>query len=150
MAVNANLIYWPLLAQVVLTIAMYILLGIRKAKAIKTGRVNRKLTALDNRAWPEEVLKVSNNIANQFESPILFYVLCLLFHSINMIGNGVLLLAWAYALSRYAHAFVHVGANYVPLRLRLFLFGQFMLLSLVLVAAWELATAILPQSLPPF
>ncbi|WP_342631573.1 MAPEG family protein [Marinobacter alkaliphilus] len=61
---------------------MFIMLGVRKARAVKTGKVNRHQAALDNRVWPEEVVKVSNNIANQFEAPVLFYVLCLVTYSI--------------------------------------------------------------------
>jgi hypothetical protein len=66
---NSMLIFWPVLAQVVLTILVFILMGYRKAKSIKAGTVNRKAAALDNRVWPTDVVQVSNNIANQFETP---------------------------------------------------------------------------------
>ena len=71
---SSSYIFWPVLAQVFLTLAMFIFLGARKARAVKAGQVNRKQAALDNRVWPEDVLKVANNIANQFEVPVLFYV----------------------------------------------------------------------------
>jgi len=133
-------IFWPVLAQVILTIAMFIVLGARKAQAVKTGLVNRKEAALDNRAWPTDVIKVSNNIANQFETPILFYVLCVVLYISGGAGVAAIALAWAYALSRYAHAFVHVGSNFVPTRLRIFLFGCLVLLAMTLLAGFELAS----------
>lgn len=117
---------------------MYILLGYRKAKAVKTGSVNLKATALDNKAWPDAVLKVSNNIDNQFEIPIVFFVLCLLFYGIGQVDVLVLTLAWAYVISRYVHAYVHVGSNYVPLRMRIFSVGCLILLVMTLIAAWKL------------
>lgn len=135
---NSNQIFWPVIAQILLILMMYGLLGFRKAKAVKTGSVNLKATALDNKAWPDDVLKVSNNIDNQFEVPIVFFVLCLLFHSLGQIDYVVLALAWTYVISRYVHAYVHIGSNYVPLRLRVFTLGCVILLIMTLIAAWRL------------
>ncbi len=136
---SSNHIFWPVLAQVLLTLVMFIFLGARKAKAIKAGKVNREQAALDNRVWPEYVVKVSNNIANQFEVPILFYILCVVLYSINAAGTVAIVLAWLFVASRYAHAWVHVGSNYVPVRMRLFMVGCVVLLSMLAVAASKLA-----------
>jgi hypothetical protein len=135
---HSTYILWPVLAQILLILLMYILLGYRKAKAVKTGSVNLKATALDNKAWHDGVLKVSNNIDNQFEIPIVFFVLCLLFYGIGQVDVLVLTLAWAYVISRYVHAYVHVGSNYVPLRMRIFSVGCLILLVMTLIAAWKL------------
>ncbi len=137
-----NHIFWPVLAQVLLTLIMFTVLGGRKAKAVHAGKVDRKQAALDNRAWPEDVVKVSNNIANQFEAPVLFYVLCLVLYSLNAAGTVAIVLAWLFALSRCAHAYVHVGSNYVPMRLRLFLVGCLILLAMLILVAWKLASGV--------
>ncbi|MBQ4831491.1 MAPEG family protein [Alteromonas sp. MMG017] len=136
---NSSHIFWPVLAQVFLTLVLFIVLGARKAKVVKAGKVNRQQAALDNRVWPEEVVKVSNNIANQFEVPILFYVLCVVLYSINATGIVAVVLAYMFVASRYAHAWVHVGSNYVPMRLRLFMVGCVVLLAMLGVAVWKLA-----------
>lgn len=52
---NAALIFWPVLAQIALTLAIYIFLARRKAGAVKSRAVNMREAALDNRAWPESV-----------------------------------------------------------------------------------------------
>lgn len=137
---HPNHILWPVLAQVLLTIIMYVLLALRKAKVVKAGNFNRQATALDNKAWPPEVVKVSNNIANQFESPVLFYVICLVLYSLNGVSVVVVALAWVFVLSRYVHAYVHVNANYVPARFSAFLVSVAALLMLVVAAVCELAT----------
>jgi len=119
---------------------MFILLGVRKAKAVKAGEVNRQQAALNNQAWPAAVVKVSNNIANQFEAPVLFFVLCLMLYSINAAGVAAISLAWLFTLSRFAHAYVHTGSNYVPMRLRFFLAGCLVLIAMLVLVAWELAS----------
>jgi hypothetical protein len=136
---NSSHIFWPVLAQVFLTLIMYIVLGVRKAKVVKAGTVNRQQAALDNRVWPDDVVKVSNNIANQFEAPILFYVLCLVAHAINAAGTLAVTLAWLFVTSRYAHAYVHVNSNHIPIRLPLFLVGCLVLLGMLALLAWQLA-----------
>lgn len=135
---QAKFILWPVLAQILLILLMYILLIYRKNKAVKTGQVNLKATALDNKAWPSDVLKVSNNIDNQFEIPVVFFVLCLLFHGLNQVNAMVLALAWGYVFTRYVHAYVHVGSNFVPLRMRIFALGCLILLAMALMASWNL------------
>ena len=133
-------IFWPVLAQVMLTITMFIVLGVRKAQAVKAGSVNRQEAALDNRAWPADVVQVSNNIANQFETPILFYTLCVVLYISGGAGVVAVTLAWAYAISRYAHAFVHIRSNYVPVRMRIFLVGCLILMAMTILAAITLVS----------
>ncbi len=137
---HPNHILWPVLAQVLLTIIMYVVLALRKARAVRSGNVNRQAIALDNKAWPVDVIKVSNNVANQFESPVLFYVICLVLFSLNGVSVVVLALAWVYVLSRYVHAYVHVNANSVRVRFSVFLLSMAVLVMLVVAAVWELAT----------
>ena len=134
-------IFWPVLAQVFLTLVMFIVLGARKAKVVKAGMVNRQEAALDNRVWPEHVVKVSNNIANQFEVPVLFYVLCLVTFLADATSTAAISLAWVFVISRYAHAYVHTGTNHVPTRLKLFMLGCLVLLAMLVLVAWELATS---------
>ena len=135
---NAALIFWPVLAQIALTLSIYVVLARRKAGAIKARTVNMKEAALDNRAWPESVLKVSNNLANQFEAPVLFYALCLTLYVIDGVGLAALLLAWLYVALRVVHAVIHIGSNYVPRRLQVFVLSVGVLLALLAVSAWQL------------
>jgi len=120
---TSQLIFWPVLTQIVLTLFVFILLGKRKAHAMKTGQVDRQKTALDNQAWPDDVIQVSNNIQNQFQTPVLFYALCLSFFCLDAVSTTVLVLAWFYVVTRLIHAFVHVGSNYIPVRFRVFILG---------------------------
>lgn len=120
---NAEQLIWPMLAQVVLTTASYFRLAIGKARAVQTGGVDLKRTALHHEAWPDAVLKISNNIRNQFEVPVLFYVLVLILIVLNQVSDAAIFFAWFFVASRIAHAYVHQGSNRVKIRLRLFLLG---------------------------
>lgn len=97
--------------------------------------------ALDNRAWPESVVKVSNNLANQFESPVLFYALCLMLHAIDGVSLPALLLAWLYVALRVVHAGIHIGSNQLSRRMPVFVLGTGVLLALLGLSAWQLALA---------
>lgn len=138
---NAHLIFGPLLAQMLLTVGMFGLLAVRKAQAVRLKTVNLKHAGLDHSAWPDEVVKVSNNIANQFESPVLFYVACLTLFQLNAVSAVVLVLAWLYVATRLVHGVVHVRSNHVPSRLRAFAAGLLITLVLMLVIGWELIHA---------
>jgi len=131
---NPSTILLPVLIQIALTLVVFLMLGMRKTAAIKAGGVDRKKTALDNSAWPEPVVKVSNNIANQFQTPVLFYILSILFYLTNTVSLTVLVLAWVYTVSRLIHAFVHTGSNFVPLRFGLFLIGVVSLITMTVFA----------------
>lgn len=124
----------PMLVQISLTLFIFILLGIRKNSAIKAGGVDRGKAALDNSAWPVDVVKVSNNIANQFQTPVLFYILCTMFYLIDSVTTLVYVLAWVYSITRILHAFVHVNSNFVPARLSLFMIGVVCLIVMTVLA----------------
>lgn len=130
----------PVLVQILITIAGFMLLGVRKAKALKAGGVDSSKTALDNDAWPDYVLMVSNNIRNQFQVPVLFYVLCFMFYALNAVTTTVLYMAWAFVISRIIHAYIHMSTNYVPARFRVFTIG-FVIMTLMTILAIKAVVA---------
>ena len=134
-------IFWPVLVQILLTIVGFMLMGVQKAKAVKANDVDMTKTALNNDAWPEYVMKVTNNVRNQFQVPLLFYVLCFVFYSINAVTTTVLYLAWAFVISRIVHAYIHMSSNYVPARFRVFTLGFVILVVMAIFAAEALMAA---------
>ncbi|WOJ94817.1 MAPEG family protein [Congregibacter variabilis] len=135
-----NLIFAPVALQVALTLWLYIALAIAKSGATKRGEVNEERRALHDDAWPDSVLKINNNIRNQFELPMLFYVLVIVLWSMDAVNTYVHISAWAFVVSRIVHMTVHTGSNYVPLRRRVFMLGGFILIGLVGFLAYKLIT----------
>lgn len=141
---DSHYIFFPMLAQITLTLGMYIVLALRKTQALRAKTMNLKEAALDNKAWPESVVKVSNNIANQFESPVLFYALCLILFAINGVTLLSVALAWVFIALRYLHMKIHIGSNHVPKRLKVFVMSQGVLLLMTALVAWQLTSKISP------
>lgn len=127
---NAKLIFWPLLVQVLLTFFAYVLLAVRKAAALRRQEVNLDRRALHEDAWPESVIQVNNHIRNNFELPTIFYALVLSLYVLDAVDAIALGLASAFAASRVLHAWVHLGRNIVPIRRRIFMIGAVLLLAM--------------------
>jgi hypothetical protein len=136
---NGNLILWPVLVMVLLTLLIYVHLIRVKIRELKAGRVNLERRALHEDAWPESVLQINNNIRNQFELPVLFYVVCFGLWAIEAVGIVALAAAWLFVSSRIVHAWIHLGSNIVKYRRQSFTVGWWILLFMVLLAFWQLA-----------
>lgn len=129
---SQNLVFLPVLISVMLTIVLYIALGVAKSRAQKQGLVNEERRSLYDDAWPEPVQKINNNIRNQFEVPVLFYVIILILWDLRAVDLSTHILAWGFVVSRIIHAWIHTGSNYVPLRRRMFTVGLLFVLALAL------------------
>jgi hypothetical protein len=138
MQMKQHLILWPLLAQVMLVLFMYLRLLIVKKREIAAGNVDLKAVALRQELWPDSVLLVNNNLRNQFESPMLFYVLCLVLLGLGAVDISVMGTAAIYVASRYGHAIVHTTSNNVRIRMPLFVVGIVSLVGLVALAVMAL------------
>ena len=122
-------IFLPVLLTAAISLLLLILNAYRKNVARGEGAVDER-AAIDNRAWPLPVVLTSNALENQFQFPILFYVLCFILLELNAVNGFSLALAWGYALIRCAHAFVHISSNNIPTRMTTF--GLSMIVLLVL------------------
>ncbi|GAA5315773.1 MAG: MAPEG family protein [Candidatus Pelagadaptatus aseana] len=136
---SSHQIFWPMLLQIILPNIVLLVMAKRKGADRKAGTVDLKKSALDNTAWSEGVVLTSNNLANQFQMPVLFYALCLMAYSLNLVSDLLIYVAWFFVVTRYAHAYVHVGSNYIPHRFPLFLVGVVALWVMIGNLAWKLA-----------
>ncbi len=138
---QSHLIIWPALGQIVLTIGLYFVLAKRKNAALAAGNIDEERRGLFDDAWPDTVVQVNNCIRNQFEIPILFYVLVIVLSQIGSVDIIALSVAWLFLLARVAHAAVHIGSNFVPLRRKLFTLSALLILVLIGFAAFGLVKA---------
>ncbi len=122
--------FWPLVAQAILVLILYGVLGLRRSAAIKTGRAQMEQFR-ENREEPTESLVVRNAIANQFELPVLFYVVSIVLFMTQADNLPAVCAAWIFVATRYGHAYVHVTSNNLRYRSPLFALGF-----LVLVGLW--------------
>lgn len=127
---NQTTIFWPVLAHVLLVYIVYGVMGRRRYFAVKSGEA--KVGQYKVRSTePSSSVTVANNLINQFELPVLFYVLCLALHLTNGVNYLTLALMWIFVASRYFHAWVHLTSNNLLLRSRSFFLG-----AVILLLAW--------------
>jgi hypothetical protein len=119
-------IFWPMLAQIALVYVIYALISLRRIEAIRAGNA-RSSQFRENQVEPPESLFVRNNLANQFELPVLFYAACLSLYVTSGVSTVPVVLAWLFALSRIVHAYVHVTSNRLRYRRPIFTFGYVVL-----------------------
>ena len=113
----------PILVQIAWTLGLLTVLGRARAAAVQRGEVRLREVALSGDAWPDRIKALGNNYANQFETPVLFYVLCGLALYTGATHGIMVALAWLYVASRIAHTLVHTGSNAVLTRFRAFIVG---------------------------
>jgi len=135
-----SLIY-PVLIQILLTFIVLLATGRARIAAIRDKRVRMTDIAVTSDAWPDDVRKFSNNYVNQYETPVLFYVLVGIAIYLRANDTLMVVLAWSFVATRIVHAFIHTGANDVPNRFRVFLAGATILMVMWLLIVIRLVFA---------
>ncbi|MGJ8572563.1 MAG: MAPEG family protein [Hoeflea sp.] len=117
---TSTAIFWPVLAQVLLTYVIYLVVSARRIGAIKAGTARTsdfKVPSIE----PEPSATAVRNLSNQFELPVLFFAASISLFVTGGAGLAALVTAWAFVLARAVHAYVHLTSNRVMLRRRLFI-----------------------------
>jgi hypothetical protein len=118
MSVQAILL--PLFVQVILTFVLFFALAPLRTRDFASGAVRPQDVALREPKWPKRTMQFGNAFANQFELPVLFYVLTILEYITHLAGIVFVALAWVFVIFRILHACIHVTSNIVRLRGTLF------------------------------
>ena len=126
----------PLFVQVALTFALLFWMGFARTGAVRRGDVHPRDVALRQPNWPDRITQIGNSYHNQFELPVLFYVLTILAWLTKQADFAFVLLAWVFVVLRLIHAYVHVTNNYVAHRFYVFLAG-----AIVLLVMWAVFAA---------
>src|SRR5215204_4519622 len=121
----------PLFVQVAVTFVLMFWMGAVRTSSIRRGEVKIGNIALGQPAWTEQGTKLGNAFRNQFELPVLFYVLVVLAIIARKADLLFVIMSWLFVVLRIVHAAIHTGANDVPRRFYAYLAG-----ALVLLAMW--------------
>jgi hypothetical protein len=118
MSVQAILL--PLFVEVILTFVLLFCLAPMRTRDFGSGAVRPQDVALREPNWPKRTMQFAFSFSNQFELPVLFYVLTILEYITHLAGIVFVVLAWIFVIFRILHAYVHVTSNVVRLRGALF------------------------------
>jgi hypothetical protein len=113
-------ILWPMLAQIGWTFVLYVWLTIARSRAVARGEVKYAAFAL-SRTEPADVARITRNLANQFELPVIFYAVVVLLVVIGRVSLIDVLAAWVFVAGRVIHTLVQTLTDDVPLRGRVFM-----------------------------
>ena len=106
---SVQMVLLPVFVQVGLTLFLLLWMATGRTRALSSREVRTKDIALGQPNWPEDLAKVGNCFRNQFEVPVLFYVV----------------------VTRFVHAGIFVTSNNVRQRGAAWFAGV-----LVLLAMW--------------
>ncbi|PXF63195.1 MAPEG family protein [Kangiella spongicola] len=108
---NTNLLLYPMFAHVLWVAFLYVLLTLVRAPAVWGFIQSRK------ESWAEVEPRISANLSNQFEWPLLFYVVCVLLICQGSVVDSVQVwLAWVFVAGRIAHSLAQIITRDVRLR----------------------------------
>ncbi len=124
MSIQAVLL--PLFVQVLLTLVVMYTLAARRFMAVRGGKV-RGPVSLREPNWPDDTRQAEYNYQNQFELPVLFYVLTVLAIMTRQADLVFVLMAWIFVATRALHAFVHLTSNTLNYRALSFIVGAVVL-----------------------
>lgn len=130
-----ELILWPVVLLALVTLSMYIPLRRARVASVKSGEVEAGVYRL-NEGEPSASKQINNAIANQYETPILFYAACLTAYVSDNVSMGMVVLAWLFMVFKSIHAYVAALDNKLRRRQPTFFlaFGMLILMWLLLAA----------------
>lgn len=133
----------PLFAQVLLTFVLLFRMFFSRRDDFVTRRVHPRDIALGQMAWTPRTQQVSNAFRNQFELPVLFYVLTILAIITRHADILFVVMAWIFVLLRVGHAYVHITNNRVIARGTIYGIG-----ALILMVMWVIFAVRIMLALP--
>ena len=106
----------PLFIEVLLTFGVMFGMMHFRTSSIRRGETRLERIALREPNWPVRATQFAYAFANQFELPVLFYVLTILAIITHHADLLYVLLAWVFVVLRVFQVGVHVTNNNVRVR----------------------------------
>jgi hypothetical protein len=132
----------PLFVQVLLTFLLLFGMAGLRTDDIRNGRVDRRDVALREPKWPIRTTQVANSFSNQFEVPVLFYVLVVLLIVTRHADLIFVILAWVFVIARIVQAGIHVTFNAAMRRGQAYAVGAVVLFVMWVIYAVEMLSGI--------
>jgi hypothetical protein len=125
------MILLPVFIQIGLTFALLLGMAGARGRALSSGETKIRDVALRQANWPARAAQLGDCYSNQFEIPVLFYVLIALAMPLRHADLIIVMLSWVFVVTRFAHAGIFVTSNDVRTRSLAWFAGV-----LVLLAMW--------------
>lgn len=108
---SVQMVLLPVFIQIGLTFALLFGMATTRTKALTSGETKMRDIALRQPNWPVQATQIGNCFANQFEIPVLFYILIAIALPLRHADLVIVLLSWVFVVTRFAHAGIFVTSN---------------------------------------
>ena len=108
---SVQMVLLPVFVLVGLTFFLLLWMASARRSALVGGETKIRDIALGQQNWPTRATQVGNCYRNQFELPVLFYILIALALPLRHADLVIVLLSWVFVVTRFAHAGVFVTSN---------------------------------------
>ncbi|MGA9090942.1 MAG: MAPEG family protein [Bradyrhizobium sp.] len=108
---SVQMVLLPVFVLIGLTFALLLWMGGARRNALVGGETRIKDIALGQPNWPAGATQIGNCFSNQFELPVLFYILIALALPLRHADLVIVVLSWVFVVTRLVHAGVFVTSN---------------------------------------
>jgi hypothetical protein len=131
MSMSVSMVLLPVFVLVGLIFALLLGMAGARRQALLGGDTKIRDIALGQPNWPARATQIGDCFRNQFELPVLFYILIALALPLRHADLVIVLLSWVFVVTRLVHAGIFVTSNDFGQRSSAWLAG-----ALVLFAMW--------------
>lgn len=108
---SAQMVLLPVFVLVGLAFFLLLWMATARTQALRFRQTSLKDIALRQPNWPEKTTQIGNCFSNQFEIPVLFYILIALALPLRKADLVIVLLSWVFVVTRFIHAGIFVTSN---------------------------------------
>jgi hypothetical protein len=128
---SVQFVLLPVFVLVGLTFALLLGMAATRRGALVSGQTKARDVVAGKPNWPARAAQIGDCYSNQFELPLLFYVLIAIALPLRHIDYVMVMLSWVFVITRFAHAGIFVSSNDLKQRSLAWFAGV-----LVLFAMW--------------
>jgi hypothetical protein len=139
---TVQMVLLPVFVLVGLTFALFLGMAATRTSALKARQTRLQDIALGQPNWPARATQFGNCFSNQFEMPVLFYILIALALPLRRADLVIVLLSWVFVVTRFAHAGIFITHNDVRHRGLAWFAGVLVLFAMWLYFALKLLLAL--------
>jgi hypothetical protein len=108
---SVRMVLLPVFVLVGLAFALLIWMALERRNALVSKQTRVRDIVLGQQNWPVRVTQIGNCFKNQFELPILFYMLIALALPLRHADLMIVALSWVFVVTRFVHAGIFVTSN---------------------------------------
>jgi hypothetical protein len=112
-------ILFPMLAHIGWVFLLFTWLTVARLQAVRRREV--EFIAFAHGEEPHHIARITRNLANQFELPVIFYAVVVLLVATRNVTTVDVIAAWVFVAGRVIHSLVQTLTDNVPLRGQVFL-----------------------------